>query len=350
MLDYIGDLDYYYAPIQIDGIVNKIFGPTFIYYETEEGSDTNDSYSRYEEIYDPIKKEISVGETDYCYDGNLVFGDSVYDFIKEECENAAKEKNIPIAWGDYYPEGDDFYRLCERILEEKGGLKELGTRVDTQTLDDVDKIEIEKDIVDKIISTAKEIGYEDIEILVDDVIIKGNASPYNDGKAVKSKAKDDDFVIQSGLLLRYNGKDKVVTIPEGVTRIHNAFDHNEKIHEVIIPEGVTRIGESAFSDCHKLEKVTIPCSVTEIAKDAFFNTNIKSIILPEGIKEIAKGTFDYCRKLKEITIPKSVTKIGDYAFEGCSSLKKVVILNKDVEISELAFDDGVFEAGIIEMK
>ena len=79
--DYIGNMDYYYEPIQIYCVVNKIFGPTFIYYETEDGSDTNDSYSRYEEVYDPIKKEISVGETDYCYDGNFVFGDSVYDFI-----------------------------------------------------------------------------------------------------------------------------------------------------------------------------------------------------------------------------------------------------------------------------
>lgn len=176
--DYIGDLAYYYEPIQIYGLLNKIFGQTFLYYEAEEGNDTNDYYSRYEEIYDPINNEINVGETDYCYDGDTVFGESVYDLIKEECEEAAKKQNIPIEWGEYYPEGEEFYWLCKGILDDNGGLSGLGTREETKTLDEVDKIKIETDIIDKILSTAKEKGYDDIEKIVTEVIIEGKKSAF----------------------------------------------------------------------------------------------------------------------------------------------------------------------------
>ena len=58
---------------------------------------------------------------------------------------------------------------------------------------------------------------------------------------------EQDFTIRNGVLERYEGDDKVVTIPEGVTCI----------------------GEGAFWGCSKLRRVTIPESVTSIGKNAF---------------------------------------------------------------------------------
>ena len=51
--------------------------------------------------------------------------------------------------------------------------------------------------------------------------------------ATPSSGSGKDFVIENGVLVKYNGKDANVTIPEGVTSI----------------------GKEAFKDCKKLKSV-----------------------------------------------------------------------------------------------
>ena len=60
-------------------------------------------------------------------------------------------------------------------------------------------------------------------------------------------AADEDFVIEDGVLVKYNG-------PGG---------------EVVVPEGVTKIGDFAFYGCHDLTGITIPNSVTAIGEETF---------------------------------------------------------------------------------
>ena len=144
---------------EIFAIVNKLFKDTTIFYESEEGNNTSDYYSRYEEIYDPKTNKISIGEKDYCYDGNEVFGESAYELIKEECEKAAKEQGIPVEWGDYYPEGEDFYGLCEGILEDHGGIEGLGTKEYTKNISDID---IKQEYIISILDTAVKKGYDSL--------------------------------------------------------------------------------------------------------------------------------------------------------------------------------------------
>jgi hypothetical protein len=85
-----------------------------------------------------------------------------------------------------------------------------------------------------------------------------------------------DFVIENGVLQKYNG-------PGG---------------DVTIPAGVKEIGESAFEDC----------------------TGLTSVIIPEGVTEIEWNAFEGCKSLTSVTIPASVTKIGPYAFQKCAGL------------------------------
>ena len=59
----------------------------------------------------------------------------------------------------------------------------------------------------------------------------------------------NDFVIENGVLTKYQG--------EG--------------GDVVIPEGVTSIGSGAFSGCSSLTSVTIPASVTSIGYETFSN-------------------------------------------------------------------------------
>ena len=71
----------------------------------------------------------------------------------------------------------------------------------------------------------------------------------------------------------------------------------------------------------KLEEVIICDGVYEINDYAFeYCTSIKKISLPSTLISIGDGAFRYCTSIEELIIPDSVTHLGDGAFTGCSSL------------------------------
>ncbi len=169
-------------------IVNKVYSDTTIYYESETGSDTNDSYRRYEEIYNPKDQIVYIGELDYCYDGDKVFGESVFDILRDECEAEAMEKGIPIEWGGDYPEGEEFSDLCYEILEEHGGIYGMGERTDTKSLEDL-KIEIESEKLKSIIDNAAKNGYNDLVEDITKAFEMDYVSPFVQKQEKKNKKK-----------------------------------------------------------------------------------------------------------------------------------------------------------------
>lgn len=187
---------------------------------------------------------------------------------------------------------------------------------------------------------------------------------------VPAAAQNSDFIIENGILSRYNGSGGNVVIPEGlgITSIgDNAFSKNDSIVSVVIPNGVTSIMNWCFSGCTNLKSVSIPNGVRFIASFVFENCkNLKSLSIPETVEnlgigfltgtsipepvllhngktlcyvpawftsyqipetvtEIVGGTFRNCAKLTSITIPPSITKIMHWTFRGCTSLTSVTI-------------------------
>lgn len=72
--------------------------------------------------------------------------------------------------------------------------------------------------------------------------------------------------------------------------------------------------------------VTIPREFTGIADRAFEGwTSLQKVILPKGIEYIGNNAFNGCSSLQSVDIPKSVKEIGNRAFEECRSLRSVVI-------------------------
>ena len=172
----------------------------------------------------------------------------------------------------------------------------------------------------------------------------------------------NDFVIENGVLKKYQGQGGDVVIPEGVTSIGAeafeycksltsivipesvtsigdwAFNCCKRLTSVVIPEGVTSIGDSAFSDCASLTSIVIPESVTGIGDSAFFNcSSLASVVIPEGVTCIGREAFRGCSSLTSIVIPEGVTSIGNWAFNGCSSLTSVVIPEGVTSIGDSAF-------------
>ena len=96
-------------------------------------------------------------------------------------------------------------------------------------------------------------------------------------------------------LMKYNGSDKVVTVPDGIVRIDTqAFADLDFIDTVILPDSVTFIGYAAF-----------------------------------------QGS-----SISHITVGKNVTLLGAFVFGSCKNLKTVVIQNPTISFGRAPFQNG----------
>lgn len=134
-----------------------------------------------------------------------------------------------------------------------------------------------------------------------------------------------------------------------------------------VRENTISIGEAAFENCNNIERLTLHKGLTLIDSDAFKNVesieslefdgtladwlkisfgNDLSSPLPlakyfhiaeatgnvtipadKSVTAIPAGMFYNDKELTEITIPANITTIGDYAFYGCTKLKKVTFVD-----------------------
>lgn len=130
-----------------------------------------------------------------------------------------------------------------------------------------------------------------------------------------------DFIIENGVLTKYSGREKEVTIPEGVTAIGTGAFRIKNVVRVIMPDSVEEIGWDAFSNCKMLEEVVFSRNLKRILSNAFAGcTKLHRVALPEGLESIGGCAFNGCSRLEELVLPEHDPEIGQYAFSGCSSL------------------------------
>ena len=138
-----------------------------------------------------------------------------------------------------------------------------------------------------------------------------------------------NFVIENGVLKKYNGWQAFVEIPDTVTAIGDeAFKNNTSMVSVSIPDGVKSIGDSAFYGCTSLLGVVIPDSVEKTGRCAFQKcSKLASAYLPvnEKFTYMNAYMFESCTSLKKIEIPDNVTGIDGAAFAECKELSGVVL-------------------------
>lgn len=96
----------------------------------------------------------------------------------------------------------------------------------------------------------------------------------------------EDFIISNGILLKYKGKDKNITVPEGVHTIgESAFYCCYDAESVKLPESLRRIEFMAFSNCYHLTDINIPAGVEYISRAAFERCDELFRLIKEGKRE-----------------------------------------------------------------
>lgn len=119
----------------------------------------------------------------------------------------------------------------------------------------------------------------------------------------------DDYVMNGGTIVAYNGTDTELVIPDTIDGVT-----------------VTEIGASAFQGNTMITSVTIPDTVKTIGKQAFYNcSGIKTLKLSENLTQCYSNAFANCTSLTEVTIPGSLKKTGVYMFYNCTGLKSAVV-------------------------
>lgn len=168
-----------------------------------------------------------------------------------------------------------------------------------------------------------------------------------------------DYAIVNKILVAYQGLDKNVVVPEGVSAIGEGAFSNNNLECVIIPEGVTSIGISAFSGCENLSSIIIPEGVTDIGSFAFRGcVHLANIIIPRSVTEIGIGTFmdthwikrlgdyaiinniliEYQGSDRNVIVPEGTRVINRGAFVNCADLISITIPSSVTTIYEMAFD------------
>ncbi len=167
--------------------------------------------------------------------------------------------------------------------------------------------------------------------------------------------KEKFEIVGNGVLLKYNGTDTEVTIPENVKCISSAFEGRNDITSVKIGSNVKTIGPRSFLGCTGVEALYLPETLELIEKGALTGMcNLKKITVPfMGYYKKEKPDYNYSKldsilkdelecpicktktcyesgKFEEVTVLGGI--IEEHTFSGFSAEK--IVLGADVTLIE----------------
>jgi len=129
-------------------------------------------------------------------------------------------------------------------------------------------------------------------------------------------------------------------IPDTVKRVEKrAFQKCDTIKKIVLPEELEYIGDYAFMSAINLRDIEIPSTVTFLGEYAFYDTSISLIEIPQGISEIKALTFYSCENLSTVILHHGLTSIGLNAFYGCN-IRDLILPTSVTHIATLAFSSS----------
>jgi len=163
---------------------------------------------------------------------------------------------------------------------------------------------------------------------------------------VQVSADTDEFVIENGVLTKYNGAGGNVIIPDGVTALGgNLFRDVTNITTITIPQSVTSMWSGVFWGCTGLTSINVdPANKTYYSVDGvlFENGPItlicypaakenSSYAIPENVRTVYNGAFWGSVNLTSVTVPANTLGLPSFAFNRCENLTEI---NVDPENSQ----------------
>ena len=108
---------------------------------------------------------------------------------------------------------------------------------------------------------------------------------------------------------------------EGLTRIGNsAFTNCSKLDFASLPSTLTAIGNSAFYKCDLSSLTALPSGLLSIGDSCFKQSNIAITEIPQGMLEIPSNAFQECTSIRSLSLPNGLTTIGKSAFNLAGNL------------------------------
>ncbi len=217
-------------------------------------------------------------------------------------------------------------------------------------------------------------------------------------KIVPGSPDDWETSPNGHVILRYHGKDSLVTIPNFIggkpivsvgagSGGGNLLKGSEStISGAVFSNGITSVNYAAFANVTTLESLVLPDTLAEIDAGAFFNTGLSHTLhfpaslreigdqafrktgltgvefsnglerigqlafyqcndlagglkLPDTLEIIDMGAFAYCEKLSgELKLPASLTTLGDSCFHSCKGFTGDLVIPSGVKtVPRLAF-------------
>lgn len=127
-------------------------------------------------------------------------------------------------------------------------------------------------------------------------------------------SEDKDYIVEydmltyrdqrlAQVLISYLGNAETLDIPSFVEG-HTHIDLGDSVIDRHYKRDVVNtIGNSAFAANQTLKKISLPESVIRIEDGAFIGSSIEEIVLPNSLESIGEWAFDQCGNLKRIVVP-----------------------------------------------
>lgn len=166
----------------------------------------------------------------------------------------------------------------------------------------------------------------------------------------KPEDKDNtqtDFTIVDNALLKYNGKESEVIIPDTVTKIASkAFLNMNNIYSIHLPLSLEEISPLAFSGCYHLVEAFNNSNID--IKEYFPNLKILNTSVSSKISRNKAGfiyyslddedyLLDYSGNQESIIISEKYQHVADYAFYNNDKISNVIIGSKIKTIGKSSF-------------
>lgn len=147
------------------------------------------------------------------------------------------------------------------------------------------------------------------------------------------------YISSDGILLKYTGTEKEITIPSEVKKIGNHAFENNRIKSLVLPNTVTSYGEYAFVN-NPITDVALPETMKTVPAGMFSGCGLKRIVIPDSVLTIGERAF-YGVNFSSLTLPATISHVGSGAFandgEDAPETRNITISGSSKGVENFAF-------------